>query len=209
MGTGKKENKSGKLNQAYQGSKANNFETNTRTDDLALAESMLLVPEAKQEITDTDVEQAIVYENGATSIDFMMPEDEREILEKNLNNYSDMEKMQKALTMAKRNKLLSEEIRSLDQLEKIDSFINNMSSVLADETVQQMVMKQLMDQVENGEDITKSIKQLGLTAKAFIDAREGMISRLKTKKNGKNARIALKFTNGDGEETQIGVELDG
>jgi hypothetical protein len=43
----------------------------------------------------------------------------------------------------------------------------------------------------------------------MMDAREGMINKMKAGKSGKNAKIALKFTNGDGEETQIGVSLDG
>lgn len=55
-------NRSGKLNQANSGSKSANFETNTRTDDLALAETAFLVPKEEKEITDEDVEKAIVYE---------------------------------------------------------------------------------------------------------------------------------------------------
>lgn len=204
------ENKSGKLNNQWQGSKANNFETNTKTEDLALAESMYIIPKNEEaEISDNDIQNAIVYENGVTSIDFMLPEDEREILEKNLNNYGNMEKMQKTLNIAKKNKLLSEEIRSLNQIEKVDSFIDNMADILADESLKDAIMSQLIQQVENGEDVTKSIKQLGLTTKAFMDAREGMINRLKTNKSGKNMKIAVKFTNDSGEDTELGVSIDG
>ena len=92
-----RENKSGKMNQANKGSKSNNFETNTSSKDLALVETTLLTPKTEIEPTDQEIQDAIVYENGVTSIDFMLPEDEREILEKNLNQYSDIEKMQKVL----------------------------------------------------------------------------------------------------------------
>ena len=100
-----KENKSGKINQTGKGSKSANFETDTHTDDLALANTAFLVPkEENRELSENEIQEAIVYENGVTSLDFMLPEDEREILDKNLNNYSDLEKMQKALNLAKKNK---------------------------------------------------------------------------------------------------------
>ena len=63
--------------QTNTGSKSNNFLTDTRTEDLVLAESTFLTPEEKKEVTDKDIEEAIVLPNGATSIDFMMPEQER------------------------------------------------------------------------------------------------------------------------------------
>ena len=126
-----KENKSGKINQVGKGTKSINFETDTHTDDLALANAAFLVPQKeKREMTEEEIRDAIVYTNGVTSLDFMLPEDEREILDKNLNNYSDMEKMQKALNLAKKNKLLSEDVKTLDQISKANELIDNMFDVM-------------------------------------------------------------------------------
>jgi hypothetical protein len=203
------ENKSGKMNQSNSGSKINNLETNTKTEDLALAETMYMTQKKDIEITDDIVQDAIVYENGATSIDFMLPEEEREILEKNLNNYSDMEKMQKALSMAKKNKLLHEDVQSLNQIAKADELINNMFDIMNDPRNLEMINEYIRQKLESGQDVAKAYKEIGLMNKAMMDAREGMINKMKAGKSGKNAKIALKFTNGDGEETQIGVSLDG
>lgn len=202
------ENKSGKMNQAYTGSKSNNYETNTQTDDLALAE-VVLQP-TKQEIlpTEQEIQDAVVYENGITSIDFMMPEDEREILEKNLNQYSDMEKMQKVLNMAKKNKIIKEDIETLNQIAKADELINNMYDIMNDPENLEMINKYIRQKLESGQDVAKAYKEIGLMNKAMIDAREGMVNKLRAGKSGKKAKIALKFTNDSGEDFQLGAELD-
>ena len=202
------ENKSGKMNQAYKGSKSNNYETNTQTDDLALAE-VVLQP-TKQEIlpTEQEIQDAVVYENGVTSIDFMMPEDEREILEKNLNQYSDMEKMQKVLNMAKKNKIIKEDIETLNQIAKADELINNMYDIMNDPKNLEMINKYIRQKLESGQDVAKAYKEIGLMNKAMIDAREGMVNKLRAGKSGKKAKIALKFTNDSGEDFQLGAELD-
>lgn len=202
------ENKSGKMNQAYKGSKSNNYETNTQTDDLALAE-VVLQP-TKQEIlpTEQEIQDAVVYENGVTSIDFMMPEDEREILEKNLNQYSDMEKMQKVLNMAKKNKIIKEDIETLNQIAKADELINNMYDIMNDPENLEMINKYIRQKLESGQDVAKAYKEIGLMNKAMIDAREGMVNKLRAGKSGKKAKIALKFTNDSGEDFQLGAELD-
>ena len=202
------ENKSGKMNQAYTGGKSNNYETNTQTDDLALAE-VVLQP-TKQEIlpTEQEIQDAVVYENGVTSIDFMMPEDEREILEKNLNQYSDMEKMQKVLNMAKKNKIIKEDIETLNQIAKADELINNMYDIMNDPENLEMINKYIRQKLESGQDVAKAYKEIGLMNKAMIDAREGMVNKLRAGKSGKKAKIALKFTNDSGEDFQLGAELD-
>ena len=202
-----RENKSGKMNQAYSGSKSNNFETNTRTADLALAETAFLSP--KQEVlpTDKDLEDTIVYENGVTSIDFMMPEDEREILEKNLNKYSDVEKMQKVLQIAKKNKLLSEDLKTLELVTKTGDFSDKLFDLLMDENNLAVLEAYIRRKFEEG-DIAKAYKEVGLLNKAMLDAREGMLQKLRAGKSGKKAKIALKFTNDNGEDFQLGVETD-
>lgn len=205
-----KENKSGKINQVGKGTKSINFETDTHTDDLALANAAFLVPQKeKREMTEEEIRDAIVYTNGVTSLDFMLPEDEREILDKNLNNYSDMEKMQKALNLAKKNKLLSEDVKTLDQISKANELIDNMFDVMNNPENIDMINKYIRQKLENGQDISKAYKEIGLMTKAMIDAREGMISKLKTNKSGKNMKIAIKFTNDSGEDFQLGADIDG
>lgn len=203
-------NRSGKINQSYKGLKFINYETNTHTDDLALANTLLLAPkEEGKEISDQEVQEAIVYENGVTSLDFMLPDDEREILDKNLNNYSDMEKMKKALNLAKKNKLLSEDVKSLNQLDGLDMLIDNMLNVMNNPENVDMINQYIRQKLESGQDPSKVYKQVGLMTKAMIDAREGMINKMKTNKNRKNMKIAAIFVNDSGEGYQLGDDTDG
>lgn len=201
------ENKSGKLYQANSGSKSNNFETNTKAEDLALAETAFLVPKSEVMPTEKEIEDAIVYENGVTSIDFMMPEDEREILEKNLNKYSDVEKMQKVLSIAKKNKLISEDLKTLELVTKTGEFSDKLFDLLMDENNLAVLEAYIRRRFEEG-DIAKAYKEVGLLNKAMLDAREGMLQKLRVGKSGKKAKIALKFTNDSGEDFQLGVETD-
>ena len=204
-----KENKSGKINQSNKGSKFINYETNTHTDDLALANTAFLLPkEENSEISEEEIQDAVVYENGVTSLDFMLPDDEREILDKNLNNYSDMEKMKKALNLAKKNKLLSEDVKTLDQISKANKLIDNMFDVMNNPENIDMINQYIRQKLENGQDISKAYKEIGLMTKAMIDAREGMISKMKTNKTGKNMKIAIKFTNDSGEDFQLGADIN-
>ncbi len=205
-----KENKSGKINQANKGLKFVNYETNTHTDDLALANTAFLIPnEEEQKISEQEVQDAVIYENGVTSLDFMLPDDEREILDRNLNNYSDMEKMKKALNLAKKNKLLSEDVKTLNQISKANELIDNMFDVMNNPENIDMINQYIRQKLENGQDVAKAYKEIGLMAKAMIDAREGMISKMKTNKSGKNMKIAIKFTNDSGEDFQLGADIDG
>lgn len=202
-----RENKSGKLNQSNSGSKSNNFETNTQTKDLVLAESAFLKPEEEYEATDEEIEEAIVYENGMTSIDFMMPLEEREILEKNMMLYNNAEKMQKALNIAKRNKALSEDLRNLEIVSELGDLIQGVNRILASDENLAILNQHIKDLLEKGE-VAKAYKEAGLMNKAMMDARQNMINQMKTSKSGKKARIALKFTNDSGEDFQLGVEAD-
>ena len=202
------ENKSGKMYQANTGSKSNNFETNTSTKDLALVNAVFAhTQEEKPEVKDEDIKDAVVYENGATSIDFMMPEEERKILEKNLNTYGDMKKMQEVLNVAKRNKAISEDLKSLEIISKLGDFSNKIFDMLMDERNMKVLEQYIQRKFEEG-DIAKAYKEVGLLNKAMLDAREGMIQKLKTNRSGKKAKIALKFTNDSVEDYQLGAEID-
>lgn len=201
------ENKSGKINQANKGSKSNNFETNTQTKDLVLAETVFLKPEEVKEITEQEIEDAIVYDNGVTSIDFMLPEEERKILEKNLNMYGDMEQLQKTLIIAKKNKTLSEDLKNLEIISELDKIIQGVNRILGSDENLAVLDKHIKKLLKNGE-VAKAYKEAGLMNKAMMDARQGMINQMKTNRSGKKARIALKFTNDSGEDFQLGVETD-
>lgn len=198
----------GKKNfQTNTGSKSNNFETDTRTGDLVLAESTFLVPEEKVEITEEDVENAVVLPDGATSIDFMMPEKEREILEKNLNLYGDMDKMKKVLNVAKSNKVISEELKSLELISKTGELSDRIFELMLKEENLEVLEQYIQRKFEEG-DIAKAYKEIGMMNKAILDARETMLQKLKAGRSGKKARIALKFTNDSGEDFQLGADID-
>lgn len=197
------------LHQANTGSKSNNYETNLKAEDVAFAESAFLVPKKEEYVpTEQEIQDAVVYEGGVTSIDFMMPEDERKILEQNLNKYSDVEKMQKVLNVAKKNKLLQEDIETLNQIAKTDQLINSIYDVMNDPRNIQMINEYIRQKLESGQDVAKAYKEIGLMNKAMIDAREGMLRRMRAGNSGKKAKIALKFTNDSGEDFQLGAEVD-
>lgn len=193
--------------QTNTGSKSNNFLTDTRTEDLVLAESTFLTPEEKKEVTDKDIEEAIVLPNGATSIDFMMPEQEREILEKNLNVYGDMEKMKKLLNTAKSNKVITEDLKTLELISKTGELSNRIFDLMLNEDNLTVLEEYIQRKFEEG-DIAKAYKEIGMMNKALLDARETMLQKMRTGKNGKKAKIALKFTNDSGEDFQLGAEID-
>jgi len=197
------------LHQANTGSKSNNYETNLKAEDVAFAESAFLVPKKEEYVpTEQEIQDAVVYEGGVTSIDFMMPEDERKILEQNLNKYSDVEKMQKVLNVAKKNKLLQEDIETLNQIAKTDQLINSIYDVMNDPRNIEMINNYIRQKLESGQDVAKAYKEIGLMNKAMIDAREGMLRRMRAGNSGKKAKIALKFTNDSGEDFQLGAEVD-
>ena len=171
-------------------------------------EAMILDPKKneKPEITDEQINKAIVYSNEVTSIDFMMPENEREIVEKNLNLYSDLEKMQKVLNIAKKNKRISEDIKTLELISKSGQVSNLLFDILTDEETVSAVRENIKAQIENG-DVMKGYKNLATANKILLDAREEMTKRLNSNGNKKNSRIALKFTNDNGEDFQLGVDI--
>lgn len=193
--------------QTNTGSKSNNFITDTRTEDLVLAESTFLVPQEQKEVTEEEIQEAIVLPDGATSIDFMMPEQEREILEKNLNMYGDMEKMKKMLNIAKSNKVISEDLKTLELISKTGELSDRIFDLMLNEDNLAVLEDYIQRKFEEG-DIAKAYKEIGMMNKALLDARETMLQKMKTGKSGKKARIALKFTNDSGEDFQLGADID-
>lgn len=193
--------------QTNKGSKSNNFITDTRTEDLVLAESTFLVPTEQKEVTEEQVQEAIVLPDGATSIDFMMPEQEREILEKNLNMYGDMEKMKKMLNVAKSNKMISEDLKTLELVSKTGELSDRIFDLMLNEDNLAVLEAYIQRKFEEG-DVAKAYKEIGMMNKALLDARETMLQKMKAGRSGKKARIALKFTNDSGEDFQLGADID-
>ena len=202
-----KENKSGRNFLICTGSKSNNFETNASQADFEMINTAFLVPKEEVNATDKDVEEAVVYDGEVTSIDFMLPENERAILEKNLNMYGDVKEMQKVLNIAKNNKLISEDIKTLELVSKTGEFSNKLFDLLMNEENLSVLQEYIRRKFDEG-DIAKAYKEVGLLNKAMLDARETMINKLKMTKTGKSAKIALKFTNDNGEDFQLGAEVD-
>ena len=196
-----------RINQSNRGSKSNNLETNARPEDLALMQVMMTPQTQKVEATDEQINDAVVYNGEVTSIDFMMPEEERAILEQNLNVYGDVKQMQKVLNAAKRNRLISEEIKSLELIGKTGDVSSKLFDMMIDPKNLATLEKYLQRKFEEG-DIAKAYKEVGLTAKLMLDAREAMQNKMKAGKSGKTAKIALKFTNDNGEDFQLGAEVD-
>lgn len=190
------------------GSKSANFETLPSTDEVAMVEAMMLTPESKEtkEVTDEEVKEAIVYNDAVTSIDFMMPEEEKEILEKNLNLYGNMEQLQKVLNVAKKNKKLSEDIKTLDLISKSGKVSDIMFDILTDEETINALKANIRNQIVEG-DVMKGYKNLATANKIILDAREEMTRRLNSNGNKKNAKIALRFTNDNGETFELGADV--
>ena len=188
------------------GSKSANFAMLPSTEEVALTEALLLEKKEEKEITNEELEKALVYSNEVTSIDFVMPESEREILEKNVNIYNDLEGIQKVLKIAKRNKKISEDIKTLDLITKSGKVSDLLFDILTDEQTISAVKQNIRNQILEG-DVMKGYKNLATANKIILDAREEMTKRLGSGNNKKNAKIALKFTNDNGEDIQLGVEI--
>lgn len=189
------------------GSKSISYETDTSLSDLVIAESTMLPAKQEVEVTPQDIQDAIVYPNGATSIDFMMPEDEREILEKNLNQYGDMEKMKKLLNTAKANKVISEDLKTLELISKTGELSNKIFDMMTNPKNLAVLEQYIQRKFEEG-DIAKAYKEIGMMNKAMLDARETMLQKVKSGNSGKKAKIALKFTNDNGEDFVLGADVD-
>ena len=99
-------------------------------------------------------------------------------------------------------------MKTLGQIAKANELIDNMFDVMNNPENIEMINKYIRQKLENGQDVAKAYKEIGLMAKAMMDAREGMINKMKTNKTGKNMRIAIKFTNDSGEDFQLGADIN-
>lgn len=189
-------------------SKTVDYAVKPKGEDVAMIQSIVTTSEKEEakEYTDEEIKNAMVFSNGYTSIDFLLPEEEQRILRENVNVYENIEDIQKVLSVAKRNKKISEDIKSLELISKSGALANNLFDVLNSETNIEMLNKYLQRKFEEG-DLAKGYKEVATAAKIMLDAREEMTKRLSSQKSGKNARIALKFTNDNGDDFELGVDI--
>ena len=161
------------------------------------------------EVNKDQVFEAVVYDGGVTSIDFMMPEDERKLLEKNLDVYENVEQMQKILKIAKNNKKLSQQVRELEMIDECNDVIKSTNKIMSNPRNIQIINELIENAFEKGdlESVSKGYKNLGAENKEMVDARQNLVKNLSGSLNKKNTKIAFKFTNDNGEEFSMGCEL--
>lgn len=160
-------------------------------------------------VNNEQVVEAVVYDGGITNIDFMMPEDERELLEKNLDVYENVEQMQKILKIAKNNKKLSQQVRELEMIDECNDVIKSTNKIMSNPRNIQIINELIENAFEKGdlESVSKAYKNLGAVNKSMVDARQNLVKNLSGSLNKKNTKIAFKFTNDNGEEFSMGCEL--
>ena len=118
-----------------------------------------------------------------------------------------MEKMKKLLNTAKSNKVITEDLKTLELISKTGELSNRIFDLMLNEDNLTVLEEYIQRKFEEG-DIAKAYKEIGMMNKALLDARETMLQKMRTGKNGKKAKIALKFTNDSGEDFQLGAEID-
>lgn len=188
--------------------KASNMETSTYLKDKALPEAIINDNSTEIiEVKDQDIQDATVYENGITSIDIMMPEKEREILENNLNVYSDIDKTNKILKKATSNMKIRQGIKELEQIDKLGDIIDSGQLKLND-MLKSIDMNAYMKlQKEDPEAASKAIKNVAVAVSSMIQVRDAKVKSLNGSTSNKKMKIGIIFKNDNGEETSLGVEM--
>lgn len=188
--------------------KITDFEKNVKKSDLALPTviSEIQEPEIIQ-VDDNEAKEAIVYENGVTSIDFMMPEEERQILENNLNVYGDVNKANKILKKATSNMKLRQAIKELEQIDKLGDGID-IGQLKLNEMLKFIDINAYAElQARDPEAASKAIKNVSIALASMMQVRDNKVKSLTGKTSNKKMKIGIVFKNDNGEETSLGVEL--
>lgn len=152
-------------------------------------------------------EEVVVYNQEISTVDFMLPEDEKAILSENLNKYSDVDKMQKTLQQAQKNMKLRQNVKDLNLMEKYSELID-----LTQDTQRKMLDVILQPEYfealakEDPEKAFKALRSLGEFNKTNMVAREDLYKKINGKSSNKKFKIDLKFSNDSGEEYEFGVE---
>lgn len=189
-------------------SKTTDFEKNIKKSDLALPSmiSEIQTPDIIQ-VDDNDIKDAVVYENGVTSIDFMMPEEERQILENNLNVYGDIAKANKILKTATSNMKLRQGIKELEQIDKLGEGID-IGQAKLNEMLQYIDISSYAElQKTDPEAASKAIKNVSIALSSMMQVRDNKVKSLSGTTSNKKMKIGIVFKNDNGDETSLGVEI--
>lgn len=188
--------------------KGMSMETNISKAEKALPTAMLEneMPEVV-EVTEKDVKEAAIYQNGVTSIDFMMPEKERQILENNLNVYGDVEKTNKILKSATNNLKIRQGIKELEQIDKLGDIIDVGQTKLGQmlENINMSSYKNL--QSTDPEAASKAVKNVAVALSSMMQVRDNKIKNLNGANSNKKVKIGIVFKNDSGETTSLGMEV--
>lgn len=196
------------MDKDYNKGKSNRYANSPFKSDKAVPEII-----ASQNLPDNikvdneDIEKATVYENGVTSIDFMMPEKEREIIENNLNVYSDLEKANKVLKKATSNMKIRQGIKELEQIDKLGDIID-VGELKLNDMLKNIDLEAFAKlQQENPEAASKAIKNISIAISSMMQVRDSKVKSLNGSTSNKKMKIGIVFKNDSGEETSLGVEV--
>ena len=158
-------------------------------------------------IDDENETQEVEVLNNVSTIDFMLPDDERNILQYNLNNYGDTEKMQKTLKEAQKNAKIRQSVKDLQMMEKYSEIID-LTQKKQSEMLQIILQPEYFEALakEDPEGAFKALRSLGEFNKTNVQAREDLFKKVNGKSSKKKFKIDLKFSNDSGEEYEFGVE---
>lgn len=166
-----------------------------------------LTPVIVEEEKEENKPEIVVYNNGITSIDFMLPDEERAILEQNLNVYSDIDKMQTTLKEAQKNMQLKQKVKDMQMMDRYSEIIDITQQRQA-EMLEVILNPEVFQQyaLEDPDKAFKALKSIGDFNKTNVQAREDLAKRMSGRSSNKKFKIDLKFSNDSGEEYSLGVE---
>lgn len=192
----------------HDGNRGINYEINSSKADKALPEAILNNQNVEIiEVNDKQIEEAVIYENGISSIDFLMPEKEKQILENNLNVYQNVEETNKLLKKATSNMKIRQGIKELEQIDKLGEIIDNGQLKLAEMLGNIDINSYINLQKTNPEAASKAIKNVSVALSSMLQVRDNKIKSLNGNTSNKKMRIAIKFKNDSGDETSLGMEV--
>ena len=192
----------------YRLGKSSNFANSTFKSDKAIPEAIINQEETDIiKVDEKDIQEAMVYDNGVTTIDFMMPEKERQILENNLNVYQNVDKTNKILKKATSNMKIRQGIKELEQIDKLGDIIDNgqlkLNEMLKNIDISAFYKLQETDQ----EAASKAIKNISIAISSMMQVRDNKVKSLNGSTSNKKVKIGIIFKNDSGEETSLGVEM--
>ena len=192
----------------YRLGKSNNFANSVFKSDKAIPEAIINQEETDViKVDEKDIQEAMVYDNGVTTIDFMMPEKERQILENNLNVYQNVDKTNKILKKATSNMKIRQGIKELEQIDKLGDIIDN-GQLKLNEMLKNIDISAFYKlQETDPEAASKAIKNISIAISSMMQVRDNKVKSLNGSTSNKKVKIGIIFKNDCGEDTSLGVEM--